>query len=216
VYITVMTSRGTKRKHPDDEDDGEKEKKKVKTIDERVARFFGGSDDDDDAKSGGIYEPQTEIEKKSKAASRPGGMRHASKRNYFKVLGLQTPESRAFCMKVFMFFAPRERLYPLMKFWRVWHDHFSKEKLPWRWVTAYVEHIEDVMMKIPRFFSEPIYEAMSKCKYKYDHRLRTVVLRHPRREYPSFFFSRLECLDEMCICTRDALWDCEHTLRLKS
>src|SRR5688572_29410416 len=157
-----MTSRGVKRKYQKDEDEGEKEKK-AKTIDERVARFFGGGgSDDDDAKSGGVYEPQTQLEKESKAASRQGGMRHASQKNYFKVLGLQTPESRAFCMNVFMFFTPRERLNLLMKFWRVWHDHFSKEKLPWRWVTTYaMRPSSDMFIQYP--IPEHMYKFMSEC-----------------------------------------------------
>lgn len=206
-----MTSRGVKRKHQDDEDNDREKEKKTKTIDERVARFFGkAGDDDDDQKSGGVYEPQTQLEKESKAASRQ--MRHASQKNYFSVLGLQTPFSRAFCMDVFMFFTPRERLNLLMKFWRVWRDHFSKEKLPWRWVTAYAMRPfphKDVRYPIP----ERMYNFMSECTD-------TTISDHAARLYDTVsgnmaFYFVWRCLDETCNCSiLEPNWHCEQTLRL--
>lgn len=75
--------------------------------------------------------------------------RHANKQRFELVMGVGTCFSRKFCMDVFMYFTPRERLTMLMKFWRVWHDHFKNEKLPWRWVVEEASSWKEFKRRFP-------------------------------------------------------------------
>ena len=154
MYTAVMSTRGTKRKQLDDED-GPRSKKRKLTLEEKVAGFMTGQFNGNDQERGAIYGYQTQIaeyageghwkdplekkhwidaERKLVDCNIP--QRYPIQSRFEQVMGLKTKFSKDFCMNVFMYFTPRERLTMLMKFWRVWRDHFKNEKLPWRWVIA--------------------------------------------------------------------------------
>jgi hypothetical protein len=174
-----MSILGVKRRHSDDDDDDDKDenrpaKKKQKTIDERVKAFFAGNE------PGPIYGYQTKqavyigdghwelkkteikgkqveervwVDAKREEVECKIPKRHASQSKYLAVLGLKSKFSQKFCMAIFMYFTPRERLTTLMKFWRVWRDHFKNETRPWRWVTLCDE--------FPNVSGSPVYVYMS-------------------------------------------------------
>jgi hypothetical protein len=140
--------------------------------------------------------------------------RHANKQRFELVMGVGTAFSRKFCMDVFMYFTPRERLTMLMKFWRVWRDHFKNEKLPWRWVIAEVSTWQSLALYFPNMINQvkaspylvlshsvfEIYRAIKpRCRYSASFSGTTMF----------YWFSY--CLDEDDECEH---FSCERALRL--
>jgi hypothetical protein len=137
--------------------------------------------------------------------------RHANKQRFELVMGVGTAFSRKFCMDVFMYFTPRERLTMLMKFWRVWRDHFKNEKLPWRWVITEANSWHH--------FSSLFPDQIEQIKASpFDYLSRTLfAVNHTRTSFKFqikgffVFFWDSYCLDEREACGHFA---CERHLRL--
>jgi hypothetical protein len=137
--------------------------------------------------------------------------RHANKWSFELVMGVGTAFSRKFCMDVFMYFTPRERLTMLMKFWRVWRDHFKNEKLPWRWVIAEASSWHNFSSLFPNQIEQikaSPFDYLSRTLFAVNHT--RAVFRFQLEGFFVFFWDSY-CLDEREACDH---FTCERHLRL--
>jgi hypothetical protein len=228
-----MSSRGTKRKQRDDDDEKPKSKKRKLTLEEKVTGFMTGQFNGNDQERGAIYGYQTKIakyageghwkdplekkhwidaERKMVDCNIP--QRYPIQQRFDQVMGLKTKFSKEFCMDVFMYFTPRERLTMLMKFWRVWRDHFKNEKLPWRWVVEEMNHRNMVRLHFPDEIATvraSPYDYLSRSAFHLDVTTDQVSVYRAFINGLTIFFWYSYCLDERGGCCHCY---CERNLRL--
>jgi hypothetical protein len=135
-----MLTRGQKRRLSIDDDSSVKEERKTKQTKKWHTKAVKRKPAKELSEGEGKGEKKQRVEADSfplldELLARTQGKGRTLKYLFDQVMGLETDFSRKFCMDVFMFFTPMERMTKLMKFSKRWHDHFAKEKLPWRWVS---------------------------------------------------------------------------------
>jgi hypothetical protein len=132
-----MLTRGQKRRLSIS-DDSPAERKKVKKYHSKAVKRKADELDTSLAPGEGKGEKKQKTDAlptTDELLARTQGKGRTLKYLFDQVMGLETDFSRKFCMDVFMFFTPMERMTKLMKFSKRWHDHFAQEKLPWRWAS---------------------------------------------------------------------------------
>jgi hypothetical protein len=139
-----MLTRGQKRRLSIDDDSPVKEERKTKQTKKWHTKAVKRKPAKELSEGEGKGEKKQRVEADSfplldELLARTQGKGRTLKYLFDQVMGLETDFSRKFCMDVFMFFTPMERMTKLMKFSKRWHDHFAKEKLPWRWVSQTVD-----------------------------------------------------------------------------
>jgi hypothetical protein len=230
-----MPGKGTKRKQRDDDEEKPKSKKRKLTLEEKVTGFMTGQfNDGNDQERGAIYGYQTKIaeyvgegywkdplekkhwidaERKLVDCNIP--QRYPAQQRFEQVMGLKTKFSKEFCMNVFMYFTPRERLTMLMKFWRVWRDHFKNEKLPWRWVIAEANSWQTNQSFYPSILKQieaSPYLLLSRSVFEKYRAINPRITYAGKITTAAIFYWFSWCLDECVTCKHQT---CERHLRLK-